>query len=765
MALPVQFQLGLELTNIVNPISQAISALGSLALMDAINKSGSDALTELKLASLIGKHRIDPVIKFHFREVVQKPEQSVISRYIDITLASGAGPTVQEALKNPALFSMVIQLSALAFAHQDESLAFATVEAIERIVEASRSENVSVPDYPSLLGTVRACQQQTAAFQWASLFEAVERKIEAAAANAQDSGTPAHVDETKIIPRGLPATEHASFTNRAIPFTAFQSLLMWLQTLQNFPRNRLLHLRCDTGISTIVVWCHHVLGLSVSVSLSNFTICFGGPPSNIIVTGSDADHAGASLMDPEMNSEPLFTLDGENNHIAVQMGSEHRVPAYGFGCEAFRYVGIAEAEWPFCTHWVMAHVLSPPTSSHLYPYPRETAHDHLIQLSKERLIHAGQFLFALDHVDEPLLDELIGTASTDVPLILRHNWQRLVALLYTFATIQQRDLHQCSDMPLSLTIYQRLNDEDDRLFYLMRPNASSHLWRSFNMLSHLLLGHYYSDAYAKPAVLISGLGWSIFFDVVDAVDPSGVSTDSIRVMRGVPARRGVRKMRIIDGPSEQRLSSQVTVAKLRVTKSLEITYFPGLSTASKGVSLVGQRDDAFQVTQNFEWCSLDGGKQTYRLGVREMQNSCLKARRLLPCHCTHTGRNFERWSESRAFGRAPHNFDQPNGGVRDADLEVYEDCWPDGDATRASNRERVFVGRSFVEIENNIHPPPKDAWFFYVTENPAARWLQLEHMTSYAFNDALHIRGRDTCFDCACKIRTLAWHNPLMVLL
>lgn len=29
--------------------------------------------------------------------------------------------------------------------------------------------------------------------------------------------------------------------------------------------------------------------------------------------------------------------------------------------------------------------------------------------------------------------------------------------------------------------------------------------------------------------------------------------------------------------------------------------------------------------------------------------------------------------------RAPHNFDQPNEGVRDADLEVYEDCWPDGD--------------------------------------------------------------------------------------
>ena len=88
-----------------------------------------------------------------------------------------------------------------------------------------------------------------------------------------------------------------------------------------------------------------------------------------------------------------------------------------------------------------------------------------------------------------------------------------------------------------------------------------------------------------------------------------------------------------------------------------------------------------------------------------------------------------------------------------ADLEVYEDCWPDSDVTRASNRERVFVGRSFVESENNVHPPhdillpPNDTWFFYVTKNPAARWLQLEHMTSYGPNHALHIRGRYTCFD------------------
>ena len=54
MAMPPQFQIGLELTNIVNPLGQALSKLGSLALVDAIKRSGSDVITEIKLASLLG---------------------------------------------------------------------------------------------------------------------------------------------------------------------------------------------------------------------------------------------------------------------------------------------------------------------------------------------------------------------------------------------------------------------------------------------------------------------------------------------------------------------------------------------------------------------------------------------------------------------------------------------------------------------------------------------------------------------------------------
>ena len=178
IVLPAQFQLGLELTNIVNPISQAVSAVGSLALMDAIQRSGSDVITEMRLASFIGRHLIDPIMKLHFREAVVKSDKSVISRYLDIVLESGSGPTVQEAIKNPALFSMVIQLSALAFAHEDESLANAIVLVMERIVQESGADDGIIPDYVKLLGTLRACQRQTAGFRWALVYEVVEYKIQ-----------------------------------------------------------------------------------------------------------------------------------------------------------------------------------------------------------------------------------------------------------------------------------------------------------------------------------------------------------------------------------------------------------------------------------------------------------------------------------------------------------------------------------------------------------------------------------------------------------
>ena len=234
----------------MNPLSSALSKWGSLALADAIKRSGSDVITEMKLASLLGRHCIDPVMEYSFREVVAKSNQSVISRYVDIVLVSGAGPTVQEALKNPALFSMIIQLSMLSGTHTDLSLANAIVTAVKNILRDAGAGSENAPEYVSLVGTIRACQQQTAFFGWSSLYNAVEHKIQRTLATAKERsvGDPEMKRISASWRMGTKCIE-----NKSLPFPVFQSLMMWLQSLQSFPEHRLLHVRCDKGISTVVV--------------------------------------------------------------------------------------------------------------------------------------------------------------------------------------------------------------------------------------------------------------------------------------------------------------------------------------------------------------------------------------------------------------------------------------------------------------------------------------------------------------------------------
>lgn len=58
MPIPAQFELSLELTNLVRPLTRALWTTASLALSNDIENGGSNMITEMKLASLIGRLRI-----------------------------------------------------------------------------------------------------------------------------------------------------------------------------------------------------------------------------------------------------------------------------------------------------------------------------------------------------------------------------------------------------------------------------------------------------------------------------------------------------------------------------------------------------------------------------------------------------------------------------------------------------------------------------------------------------------------------------------
>ena len=754
------FQLGLELTNIVNPLSQVVSAIGSLHLLDAIRKSGSDVLTETRLASLLGRHRIEKSIEFHFREAVAKSEQSFISRYVDIVLEAGAGPTVQESLKNPALFSMVIQLSMLSFSHEVDNLADAIVEAIDRIVKSSGGSTDIVPDYGSLIGTLRACQEQTAAFRWALLYESVENRIESALKDPEAHAPPAQPSRKRRKVSKIPKID-LHLADRHLPFPIMQSLMMWLQSLQSFPEHRILHIKADSGITTIIVWCYHILGIGLNFRSGNVEICFGKEPRSIVIETAGPFEVRATLMDAANPHEPLFSLAIDENDPGISY--EHRAGALGFGRKVLIQANAKGELIRLYSHWVIAqglagiryiHSATKPIKSNSSGITGPRAHSPHQCPSEADLMNAGKFAFALDEIDCALLEEYKSRPIRPVAKLSQVTWRGLVALVITFARIDSNDLESCADLPLSLYAFQQLgvdhrvtkNSTVEGTRLIIEPLTS------FNILNRLLLGSTFSEGYVKPAVLVSAWGWSIFFHCFDASDPADLSVGKMRVLRGVPSRKGFRRARIIDGPSAISLSS--SMPQLLSSEPL-IAYYPGVSTAKRGDVLIGHQSDAFSITQMFEWHSMDSKAKAnestahdvkkHKLGFRAMQELCSAAGKLAACDCEEKAQDPERWLDDRTF--------ESRNGLnvwREMGIDGfinYPQC-PEAESVRSQSQERVIVRQSATS---------EASWVFYVSDNPAARWLQLDDMINACGGGtcvSVFVRGKDTCLKCAIE------HSP-----
>ena len=313
-------------------------------------------------------------------------------------------------------------------------------------------------------------------------------------------------------------------------------------SLAESSNNRLLHLRCDSGISTVVVWCYHILGLSLVVKIGGCEIRFGDAPASIIVEESEVE-VGATLMDPKGSSEPLFTLtDNDGNPI---IGSEIRAKACGYGLEVLKRAGIPKHDTQHCLEEAIAESLKIARRSSSY-LPRCAANDASTE--------AGEDNASSGHLEPhfPTKERILQVCSLRLcTKLARHAWDREAHCFsypqerhnvaknsiqascstHHICTNYRHDLEKCTRMPLSLSVLENqppLSDPRD-----------IDLLISFEILSHLLLGHMFSRDYVEPAALISGWVWSIFFNSVDAVDPADISINTMRILCGVPTLPGL----------------------------------------------------------------------------------------------------------------------------------------------------------------------------------------------------------------------------------
>ena len=749
-----QFQLCFELTNILNPATQAVSAISSIAIVDAVRKAGSDVLTEVKLASFLGKNRIDPIVEAHFRQAVAKTERNLISRYIEIVLESGAGPTVQNALKDTALFSMVVQMSLLCFVHEHQPFANAMVEAIGRIVRDFKGDPQAIPDYPSLLGTMRVIQRETVAFQWSALFDSVERTIGGRLSKADPHSKPP-TKKRKRNRTHCSDLERESVKDRGLSFPILQALLLALESLQRFPQERQIFIESGTGICTLVVWCFHVLGLSIKVCIEDCEITFGDGPFNVLIKEIFTMRSSVSLIIPLSQDEPIFTLSSSERD--PNFGPELRAKIQGFGQAALKEVDVQPHDMIQACYAVITEALASLNGSirertlrFEKPLP-ETHEAHCNRTSRRfpgrsNILEAARMFFGLHEDDEVFLRM---AEYTQVNPKTQKACAQLVPLLLSLSRVQRQDLEQCADVPFSLKAFKkRFNFGTSNSGLLDIPFPS--ITESFEILAHYLLGQRYSDSFIEQALLVSDCGWSLFFDVIDATDPSDVSICNLRMVAGVPSvedayKNRVVKDRVLDGPTElsfSRSGSAVLKADW-LSDTSSVNFLPGVSTAKRGDSLVGFRDnDAFLATQSFTWNFKGLEAKTHILGFREMLELCKDFTWLAPCACDEKTTDLASLETGQVFTIKGSNVDRiPLKASKDNEILNSEYAIPIGPNT------------------GGLTKSDDATWIFHVTKNSAARWLQMDDMndmvqSTYSCekpNPRLFIRDNETCMLCACK--------------
>ena len=320
MAFTNQFTLSLELTRLapVASLSQG-AAKAIIKFARDLQNSGSDIVVEEDLVEIFGRCRIATELDASFRTVVAG-STSTTSLWEGIMLQAGDGPTLARALKEPPYFAMLVQLSLLTWCFNSHQLASRMAAAMtNRLEDAPANSNVNAPSRDGILGVLRACENQTAAFDWNLLLHAV-----------------AHILECPV---------ERSVEN--LSSIILQGGLDMFPMVQTLPEDRAVYIQIPwnnkvrgIGICFLVVWAHHVLDLTVLVKENpkrqyglNKDVRFGKhtSPQVTIEENDQIEEAVISLLDPLSDHEELLTLREDPCSTFEWLALAERVHARGWG--------------------------------------------------------------------------------------------------------------------------------------------------------------------------------------------------------------------------------------------------------------------------------------------------------------------------------------------------------------------------------------------------------------------------------------------------
>ena len=668
MAFANQFALTVELTRLLPPIKWATTKTGDAIMSYArgLRHSGSDIVVEEDLANVFGRCTISPALTSSFKTIVAKSSSNV-SMLEGIVLQGGPGPTVARALQEPPYFAMVVQLSLLVWNFQSGYLATYITDALRNRVKDAPSSSgwSSSPDRLAVLGVLEACETQTAAFNWNMMINAVSTTLGY---------------EVEKAPLDFP------------PFV-LQGLVDMFPMVQTLPNDRFIHIQVpvgenlDSGISTLIVWAHHVLGLTVLVQprknegKPTRSIRFGKPGiEQVYIEEIDpGEDASITLLDSE--KENLLTIKQEPDAESDLIGSIRRVDARGWGSALLKDqlghlapfkaqsqaliqdLQLVTSAFAFI---IAQHLIKDDADRYLDKDAAGLRSAMVYNVDQDQLLRASRFLFDNPHISrvqiesymaqyafKALDDRLCKPPALEAAARIASTWEvhdawnqicghSKTLAIFMIALAHVVSLENCEELMFAGLAFSRMyehplavqleewNGVDD----LRTPDDA---W--LQAIAVPFLG-YRRNVWQLPwdrVCLISDRGWSAWISTIGETDPAYVGSGSVRLGRGSPCRNGVWKSGIWD--STHGVCTFVTDPQ-RAESSGQATYLRCAEKVSMEIPYCGEGGDMFLVSARFRLHrGGQPGNAVQRVGFKALQKYLWWARASRPCK--HRGRTSE----------------------------------------------------------------------------------------------------------------------------
>ncbi len=630
-----QFALSVEVTRLV-PLALAAAYKSSEAVMSLardLRKSGSDIVIEEDLAYMFGRCRIAQQLESSFRTITNTRISTPLAE--GLTLEGGPGPTVLRALKHSSYFATVVQLSLLCWVHEKVSLSEGLLHALERRVEeapADASER-SLPSQAGLLGVIRACEEQTAAFDWTGLLFAIGQLL--------------RVDRLEAL--------------SSIAWPVLTGLLDMFPLVQSLPEDRMILVESDEGTCALCVWAFHVLGLTVLVKSKDAGEVRLGTGTEQMIIECRAGACSVSLLDSRPGDVLLSVTEGLDDY---KIDAAVRIPANGYGR---LFLSELSPDPVIGDEMMLVTTALAITVAGWLAKTDGTDREPIgYEIDVRRIYKAAQFLFKEPSINKEKLDPYIGAYKIyktlkadrlptpasfasikskgdgycmDIWKNLLWHVMSLILLILAFSHVQNID--HCDALPLGTIslLMEHMFHEQLQLWNADAPAlaVSDDTW--FTAIGLLIMGRRL-EPHLDTACLLSDRGWSIFMSTFGTADPAHAEPGQITIIHGVPSRQGVRKQGILDGPRSGLDSNEWQ----RHETASDVVKLSCINKILQGPTQCGERGEYFVFSLRLtfqipsEWPSIKmGPSRSRRSGYRELHRALWTTQTSARCEHGMTG--------------------------------------------------------------------------------------------------------------------------------